>query len=111
MRPQVITTTGVSISDPVVLNHRQSDFKVGISAVVTGIATYTIEHSYDDPADFTSAALYNSGATWHSHNTAALVAATTTQDGSYTIPIRAARINQTLGAGSVTATFIQGNAT
>ena len=107
MRPVVVTTSGVSISNPVVLDYINTAFEVGVAAAVTDTATYTIEYSLDDPYA-TYATSYNVNATWLPIAAANLVAATTSQGGAITFPVRAARINQTVGAGSVTATFVQG---
>tara|TARA_R110002051_G_scaffold271069_2_gene331486 strand:- start:787 stop:1116 length:330 start_codon:yes stop_codon:yes gene_type:complete len=108
MRPVVITVTGVAISAPVTLNYRQSNFKVSIAAVITGTATYTVQHTFDDPADFATEALYNSDADWFDHEFMDAIAVTS--DGNYAFPVRASRLNVTASSGSVKATWIQGNA-
>lgn len=93
-----------AVSDPVPLNWRASPFVVGLAAVVTGTVDYTIQHSYDDPQ------LGGEAMTWIDHNTAALVDATTTQDGSYTSSIRVSRvqINSHMSGAAVKSTWIQG---
>ena len=96
MRPQTISQTGVGTSTEAVVDYRQSNFKVGVACVVSGTATYTLQHSYD-------------GTTWFDNSDAALVAATTNQDTGYTTPILSSRINLTTGTGTVTATYLQGN--
>lgn len=111
MRPQVVTQTGVGQSDPIVVNYRQNNFKIGLATDVVAPATYTIQHTLDDPANFSSASDYNTNANWFDNDIADLVGATTNQDGNIFFPIRAIRVNQTVGAGSVELTVLQGNAT
>ena len=102
MKPVILATSGVSISNVVVFDLQRNPFSVGIGCVVTGTVTYTIQHTFDDVG-----ALGAANVTWFDHDSSNLVAATTNQDGSYTFPCRGARINQTAGTGTVTATFIQ----
>ena len=52
MRPMNLSTSGVSVSAPAVMNYLNSPFNVGFGVVVTGTVTYTVQHSFDDP--FTS---------------------------------------------------------
>jgi len=107
MRPVIVTSSGVSKSNPIVLDYIAAPFSVGLAAVVSGSATYTIEQSSDDP--YASYATdYNTNGTWFSVATANLVAATTSQQNVLNTPCRAVRINQTAGAGGVTLTAIQG---
>ena len=108
MRPVVITQTGVGTTVPVTLNYRQSNFKVSIAAVVSGTATYSIQHTFDDPADFATAAAYNLDADWFDHEF--MEDLTATADGNYAFPVRATRLEVTVSTGSVKATWLQGNA-
>ena len=101
MRPVVVTSTGVSTSSIVPVDYMQSAFAIGFGAVVTGAATYTIQHTFDNVLNSTVTP------TWFSHET--LVDQTTSQDGNYAFPIRGIRINQTVGAGSVALTVLQGD--
>lgn len=96
-------TSGVAVSNPAVFNIFEAPFAVGIACVVTGTATYTIQHTFDDIINLGAAAV-----TWFSHDDPVLVGATANQDSNFAYPVTAARINQTVGSGTVTATFIQG---
>lgn len=100
MRPVTVTTSGVSVSAPVVLDINQGDFAVGFGCVVDGTATYSVQHTFHDPfaADFASAV-------WFDHPT--VDDETTNMDGNYAYGVRAIRINQTVGAGGVSMTVIQ----
>ncbi len=110
MRPKVITQTGVGASAPFVVNYRQNSFKLSVATAVTGTATYTVQHTLDDPADYADATDYNTNANWLNIDLAELVDSTTNQDGNYFFPIRAVRTNVTAGSGSVATTFLNGNA-
>ena len=75
---------------------------MGFGVAVTGTVTFTVQHTFDDvfAAGFVAAS-----ATWHNHPTVA--GSTATADGNYAFPVRAVRINQTVGSGSTRGTFIQ----
>jgi len=106
MRPVVVSTSdasgAVKRSNPVPVDHYKTPFNIGIGCVVNGTVNYDIEHSFDDPfaAGYTAA-----GATWFNHAT--LVAQTASADGNYAFPVRAVRLVQNSGSGSVVATIIQ----
>lgn len=106
MRAITLTTSdasgGTKNSAVAMLDTYKNPFNVGFNAVVTGTATYTVQHTYDDPfADTFSPATAN----WVNHaNVAALTA---TRAGSYDFPIRAMRLQQTAGNGSVSLTLVQ----
>jgi hypothetical protein len=101
-RPIVLTTTGVSASSVCPLCFYTEKFNVSVNTVVTGSATYTLQFTADDPfaATFTPAS-----ANWKSHPS--MTDATTGDIVEFTAPVRAVRINQTVGTGSVRATVIQ----
>lgn len=100
MRASVVSTSGVSISAVLPVNLNVTPINIGLAIVVTGSATYNVEHTYDDPYSATAPV------TWFTcPNLAA--AQTTTKDTFYSTPIRALRINQTAGAGSTATTVIQ----
>lgn len=99
MRPIVIAKTGTGESPIAALDHYQSPFNVGLGAVVTGTATYTVQHTFDDVFD---AAVTP---TWFNHPT--MVGQTASADGNYAFPVRGLRVNIASGAGTVTLTAIQ----
>jgi hypothetical protein len=101
-RPIVLTTTGVSVSSVCPLCSFTEVFNVSVNTVVTGAATYSLELTADDPfaANFDPAT-----ADWKP--LAAMTGATAGAIAELTAPVRAVRINQTVGAGSVRATVIQ----
>ena len=99
MRPIIISCTGTGTSNVAVLDHYKAPFHVGLGAVVTGTATYTIQHTFDDPLDTSVTP------TWFNHPT--LASQTASADGNYAFPIRAIRISIASGTGTVVATVIQ----
>lgn len=101
MRPVTVSVTGVGTSAVVPLDYLQDTFKVGFGAVVSGTATYTIQHTFDNVLDSTVTP------TWFNH--ADVVGATTSRDGNYAFPVRGMRVNLTVGTGTVTLTVLQGN--
>lgn len=100
MRPQIFSLTGTGTSAWIPLDYKQSPFNVGFGVVVNGTITYDIEHTFDDVFDTT--------VTPTAFKHASLTAQTTNKDGSYIVPIRAIRINNTAGTGSTTVTLLQG---
>jgi len=109
MRPQTISQTGVGFSNPARVDYRQANFQVGVGISVTGSATYTLQHTFDDIADFADVTDYNTNATWFDNSDTNLVDATVKRDTNYAFPFQASRIEVTLGAGTVAATYLQGN--
>ena len=91
MLRKTVSQTGVGTSD-LINTVPNAVFNMGFGAVVSGSATYTIQHTFD-------------GVNFFDHEF--LVAQTTNQDGNYAYPVASIRINQTAGAGSVTLTAIQ----
>lgn len=97
MKLQTVSRTGVGSSDAIVMNTNVSPFNVGFGCVVTDSATYTIQHTFDDPAvGFT---------TWYSHPTVA--AETSNADGNYAFPVTGIKVLVTLGDGTVTLNLVQ----
>ena len=101
-KPIILTTSGTSASSVAPLCHFVNRFNVSVNTVVTGSATYTLQFTADDPfaSNFVPAS-----ANWKSHPS--MTSATISDIVEFTAPVRAVRINQTAGAGSVSATVIQ----
>jgi hypothetical protein len=102
MRPQEITRTGTGTTAWIPLNYRQSPFNVGFGAViVSGTATYSVQHTFDDVFDTTVTPVAFDNAT--------VVGATANANSSYQFPIRAIRLNVTAGTSPVVKlTILQG---
>lgn len=99
MRPITLTVSGVAVSPTVPMDFRAQNFNVGFGCEITGTATYTVQHTFDD--------VFNPAITpvWFNH--AFVNGATTNQDGNYAFPIRAMRLNVTASTGSVTINILQ----
>jgi len=98
MRRITETVTGVGTSPILPMDYRSQVFNVGFGCEVTGSATYTVQHTFDD--------IYNTAITpvWFNH--AFVAGATTNMDGNYAFPIAAMRLNITAGTGSVTINIL-----
>lgn len=104
MRPIRVSQTGVGTSQVVPLDYRVSPTNVAIGCILSGTATYTIEHTFDDVF---SPTFNPATATWLPN--AGLTAKTASADGNYVVPPTAVRINIASGTGTVTMVVIQGD--
>lgn len=91
--------TGIGTSRAVIPDVYLNPFNIGIGCVVTGVATYTVEHSFDYIDDNTTPV------TWFANST--ITAQTGNKDGNYAYPVRAIRLNVTAGTGTVVMTIVQ----
>jgi hypothetical protein len=97
MKVQIVSQTGVGSSDALVMNTNQTPFNVGFGVTVTGTVTYSVQHTFDDPATGFS--------TWFSHPTVA--AETANADGNYAFPVTGVKVLVTAGTGTATMNLIQ----
>jgi hypothetical protein len=102
MRRKSITLTATGPSQWIPLDYRQAPFNVSVSAeILSGSATYTVEHTFDDVLGTTGPFVA------FPHTT--LNAQTANKDGNYAFPVTAVRINLTAGASpNVQFNVIQG---
>lgn len=97
MKQQTVSQTGVGSSSNIVVNTNVTPVNIGFGVVVTGTVTYTVQHTFDDPAvGFT---------TWFSHPT--VVDETTNQDGNYAFPVTGVKLLVTAGTGTAALKLIQ----
>jgi hypothetical protein len=97
MKVQIISKTGVGSSSALVMNTNCTPFNVGFGVVVSGTVTYSVQHTFDDPAiGFT---------TWFSHPT--IAAKIDNQDGNYAFPVTGIKLLVTAGTGSATMNLVQ----
>ena len=100
MRQIRVSTSGVSISNPVVVDlHGRPEISLQVD--VTGSATYSVQQTLDNLYDTTITPV------WFDHPDSNLVAATADKQGNYAYVPAAIRLNQTAGAGSAVLTVIQ----
>ena len=97
MKLQTQSQTGVGSSGSIVVNTNVSPVNIGFGVLVTGTVTYTVQHTFDDPATGFS--------TWFSHPT--VVDETTNQDGNYAFPVTGIKLLVTAGSGTATLKLVQ----
>ena len=97
MKVQTVSKTGTGSSSALVMNTNISPFNVGFGVVVTGTVTYSIQHTFDDPAVGFS--------TWYSHPT--IAGKTDNQDGNYAFPVTGIKVLVTAGDGTATMNLLQ----
>lgn len=96
MRPVTVTVVGAATSDPILVNYRQANFKIGLGfEIVSGNVSYSLEHSFD-------------GTNWFPYAGSTLTTATTALDGNYAFPIKFVRLINA-NTGTIRMTLLQGN--
>lgn len=108
MQPIRYTVTGTGTSPLINLDINANPFNVGVACVVSGTATYSVQHTYDD---ITASSFSTATATWFAAS--AFSAKTADVDGAYTTPCTAMQLRVTAATGSptVSITVIQANET
>ncbi len=106
MRPTVLSLSdasgGAKVTVPVPIDRNLNPVNIGLSVVVTGTATYSVQYTLDDV--FSSSYSAASGA-WIAQTGQS--GATATAITVLTIPVSAVRATQTAGNGSIVFTVIQ----
>lgn len=97
MKVQTVSKTGTGSSSALVMNTNTSPFNVGFGVVVSGTVTYSVQHTFDDPATGFS--------TWFSHPTVAGESANA--DGNYAFPVTGVKLLVTAGSGTATMNLVQ----
>lgn len=104
MRPVTVTTSNASggaVNSTIVpMDYVQAPFSVGVGCVVTGTVNYTVQHTFSDVQDPTVTPVW--------FDNLSIAAKTVNTDGNYAFPVRAIRLHQSSGTGSVSMTLIQG---
>ena len=98
--PKTLTTSGVSTSAVCPMNINAPVFSATIVCTVTGSATYSVQVTGDNVMTATPS-------NWLDHPD--LSGATASGTAQLSSPVTAVRINQTAGAGSVSARVLQSN--
>lgn len=106
MRTVRVSTSGISTSEVIPIDQYLNPTNIGLGVDITGTATVTVEHTFDDVFDenFNPAT-----ATWYPHPT--LQNITADADGNIAFPPTGVRLNQTAGAGSAVLSLVQAGAT
>lgn len=103
MAVNTISKTGTGSSGIYAVDYFKVPVNVGIQAVLSGTATYTVEYTLDD---ILADGFVASSATWTAVSTN-FTGATTSQNALFTVPARGIRLTIASGAGTVTATLCQ----
>lgn len=96
--PKTLTTSGASTSNILPLNNHRTPFSVSVITTLSGSATYSLQFTGDE-------AIRATPANWQNHPQ--MTGSTVADTVEFTSPVTAIRINQTAGAGGVTAQVIQ----
>lgn len=94
-----ISKTGTGSSSIYAADYFQTPFNIGIQAVLTGTATFSVEYTLDDITDASVTP------TWTAITGLSAVSAST--NGQLTIPCRGIRLTIASGTGGVVATICQ----
>lgn len=81
-----VSGTTITGGIPVLLNFNNVAIGIGFVTEVTGTVNYTVYHTYDDVSDSTITPV------WLPHGVSNMVAATTTQESNFVIPISAMQV-------------------
>ena len=100
MKPIKVTQSGIGESDWKLVNWNIAPIELGITVVVDGMVTYTVEYTLDDITDVPPVT-----PTAFPHAT--LAGLSVDAYGSIMTPVAAIRLTITGGTGSATLTFIQ----
>jgi hypothetical protein len=99
MRRITETVTGVGTSPVLPMDFRAQVFNIGFGCEVTGTATYSVQHTFDDIYTIPAGSLV-----WFNNSTVNAVSANA--DGNYAFPVSALRLNVTASTGSVTINIL-----
>lgn len=103
MGVNTISKTGTGSSTIYAVDYFKNPVNIGIQAVLSGTATYTVEYTLDD---ILGAGFNPATATW-TGATADLTGASASKNGLLTVPCRGIRLTIASGSGTVTATICQ----
>lgn len=96
-----ISGTTITGGQNLPLNFENTAVGVGFVCVVTGTVNYTVYHTYDNILDPAITPV------WLPHGVSNMVAATSTQESNFVIPVAAMQIIQNSGTGSIKTTVLQ----
>ncbi len=98
MRRAIESISAAGPSNPIPVSFMEM-FQVGFGVVITGTATFKVQHTFDDIFDPTVIP------TWFDHPV--VTGQTANKDGNYAYPIAALRLNvTTYGSGTATLTAL-----
>jgi len=102
MQSIIVTQVAAGSSAVEAVSYFTNPFNIGLGAILTGTATFTVEYSMQDPMD---AGYVASSATWFPVTGLSAVSATT--GAALTIPCRAIRVTLAGGSTGTVTLYIQ----
>ena len=102
MQSIILTKSGAGSSSVAALSYFTNPFSVGLGAVLTGTATFTVEYSFQDPTDTGYVA---ANATWFPVTGLSAVSATT--GAALNVPCRAVRVTLAGGSSGSVSLYVQ----
>ena len=102
MQSITLTRSGAGSSAVEAVSYFTNPFSIGLGAVLTGTATFTVEYSFQDPMDEGYVA---ANATWFPVTGLAAVSATT--GAVLTVPCRAVRVTLAVGSTGAVTLYVQ----
>jgi hypothetical protein len=106
MRPIVLNFNDTT-DQAVRVNYRQQDFKIGFGVELGSTGTYSVQHTFDDPADYATQALWVTDAQWYDNEDLGLIGATSSNDGNYAFPIQGVKLSVSANASTIKMTILQ----
>ena len=103
-RPTSVTVSSQDASAWIPVDYKQTPFNIGMGVTLSAGATltYTVQHTFDDIQD--------PNAMINTFRNDGLTSQTTNEDGNYSFPVRAIRLNvESHTSGSATLTIRQGS--
>lgn len=99
-----VGTSAIGSTNWVMMNNATTPMNTGITVVVSGTITYTVEYTYQDPNTLTSVGTYPTV-----FSLATMTGQTTTLDSTFTTPVWGVRATQTAftNPGNLTMTVLQ----
>ena len=98
MKPFSVSLSAVGVSDPIPLDHYQANFNVGLNASISATATYSVQFTMDDLSK-------GPPVNWYVLTGWSALAAA--QQGSFSLPCTAIRLDVTATTGTVTLAGLQ----
>lgn len=96
-----ISGTTITGGQNIPLNFENTAVGIGFVCEVTGTVNYSVYHTYDNVLDPTVTPV------WLPHGISNMIAATTTQESNFVIPVSAMQVIMNSGSGSIKTVVLQ----
>jgi hypothetical protein len=102
MQSVTVTKSGAGSSSVLSPDYFLNPFSIGLAAVLTGVATFTVEYSMEDPVEIGYVA---ANATWFP--VSGLTDASATTSAAFSIPCRAIRVTLAEASTGAVTLYVQ----